>query len=600
MKEASWCSYTLNPKTWESEYNAECQVDPEDDAEILEEIDGQTVWRCPHEAVEEHDGEDRCIFHLPKEKRPNGINPVEEFIAIVQGEREVVESKGRRPARFIDATFENLNLDREQIGDGAAIDLRHARIGEMKWDIREVDAQLDAAGAVVEGDCDVAAVSFRDRVRFREMRFRSEVNFSDVTFEDFADFPDVTFEDFVNFPDATFEDFAGFLDATFEDFAGFPGATFEDFADFLDATFEDSAGFSDATFEDFASFSDATFEDFANFSDATFEDFAGFPGATFEDSTNFPDATFEDSANFEGIELNGAIFRDAVFSNGNLKNAELEGADLRDADLTGADLRDADLSGADLENAVLTRTQLYGADFRDARLHGTLFGDAHISHATTFVERGNRWAPHRQVVGYLNRLPKVDFAEPQTVIYDPRTDPVCETDEDEISNVTRAATVYQKLESLAEDNAASSLASTCFTWRKDMERKRLSSGEGEGNSRQPVSWALSWLSNLVTRYGESPYRVLATVALIVLSCGGLYYWFDLIQPDLPAQAPIESLPPVSLFDAMYFSTMTFTTLGYGDFRPASQVGQILAISETSAGVVLLALLVFVFGRRATR
>ncbi|MCF2164809.1 pentapeptide repeat-containing protein [Halobacterium salinarum] len=534
MKEASWCSYTLNPKTWESEYNAECQVDPEDDAEILEEIDGQTVWRCPHEAVEEHDGEDRCIFHLPKEKRPNGINPVEEFIAIVQGEREVVESKGRRPARFIDATFENLNLDREQIGDGAAIDLRHARIGEMKWDIREVDAQLDAAGAVVEGDCDVAAVSFRDRVRFREMRFRSEVNFSDVTFEDFADFPDVTFEDF------------------------------------------------------------------ANFSDATFEDFAGFPGATFEDSTNFPDATFEDSANFEGIELNGAIFRDAVFSNGNLKNAELEGADLRDADLTGADLRDADLSGADLENAVLTRTQLYGADFRDARLHGTLFGDAHISHATTFVERGNRWAPHRQVVGYLNRLPKVDFAEPQTVIYDPRTDPVCETDEDEISNVTRAATVYQKLESLAEDNAASSLASTCFTWRKDMERKRLSSGEGEGNSRQPVSWALSWLSNLVTRYGESPYRVLATVALIVLSCGGLYYWFDLIQPDLPAQAPIESLPPVSLFDAMYFSTMTFTTLGYGDFRPASQVGQILAISETSAGVVLLALLVFVFGRRATR
>jgi voltage-gated potassium channel Kch len=57
---------------------------------------------------------------------------------------------------------------------------------------------------------------------------------------------------------------------------------------------------------------------------------------------------------------------------------------------------------------------------------------------------------------------------------------------------------------------------------------------------------------------------------------------------------------VGLFDALYFSTMTFTTLGYGDFQPATTAGKLLAISETSAGVVLLALLVFVFGRRATR
>ncbi|AAG19967.1 pentapeptide repeat-containing protein [Halobacterium salinarum] len=584
MKEASRCSYTLNPETWESEHNAECQVDPEYDAEILEEVDGQTVWRCPHEAVEEHDGEDRCIFHLRKEKRPNGINPVEEFIAIVQGEREVVEGKGRRPARFIDATFENLNLDREQIGDGAAIDLRHARIEEMKWDIRGVDAQLDAAGAVVEGDCDVHGVSFRDRVQFREVVFRSVVSFGNATFDDTASFWHATFDDTASFGGATFDDKAFFGDATFDDRAIFESATFDDTAIFGDATFDDGADFNGVNFRDEALFESATFDGWAAFRNAAFNG-----GVTFN-SASLNSTRFDDMVNFMGVELDEAVFQDANLSNSYLRNTELE----------GADLRDADLSGADLENAVLTRTQLYGADFRDARLHGAIFGDAHISHATTFVERGNRWVSHRRVVGYLNRLPKVDFAEPQTVIYDPRTEPHCEADEDEISNVTRAATVYQKLESLAEDNAASSLASTCFTWRKDMERKRLSSGEGEGNSRQPVSWALSWLSNVVTRYGESPYRVLATVALIVLSFGGLYYWFDLIQPDLTAQAPTESLPPVSLFDAMYFSTMTFTTLGYGDFRPASQIGQILAISETSAGVVLLALLVFVFGRRATR
>lgn len=222
------------------------------------------------------------------------------------------------------------------------------------------------------------------------------------------------------------------------------------------------------------------FRDEALFESATFDGWAAFRNAAFNGGVTFNSASlnstrFDDMVNFMGVELDEAVFQDANLSNSYLRNTELE----------GADLRDADLSGADLENAVLTRTQLYGADFRDARLHGAIFGDAHISHATTFVERGNRWVSHRRVVGYLNRLPKVDFAEPQTVIYDPRTEPHCEADEDEISNVTRAATVYQKLESLAEDNAASSLASTCFTWRKDMERKRSQAAKARGTVGNP-------------------------------------------------------------------------------------------------------------------
>lgn len=48
------------------------------------------------------------------------------------------------------------------------------------------------------------------------------------------------------------------------------------------------------------------------------------------------------------------------------------------------------------------------------------------------------------------------------------------------------------------------------------------------------------------------------------------------------------------------SKARITTLGYSDFQPANQLGKFLAILETSIGVSLLALLVFVFGRRATR
>jgi voltage-gated potassium channel Kch len=105
--------------------------------------------------------------------------------------------------------------------------------------------------------------------------------------------------------------------------------------------------------------------------------------------------------------------------------------------------------------------------------------------------------------------------------------------------------------------------------------------------------ARSLVPTTVARYGESPLRVLATGAGTILSCGVLYYAFDLIQRSGDSGT-------VTLFDAMYFSALTFTTLGYGDFNPTDSAGQVLAVAETSMGVILLAILVFVFGRRATR
>jgi voltage-gated potassium channel Kch len=46
--------------------------------------------------------------------------------------------------------------------------------------------------------------------------------------------------------------------------------------------------------------------------------------------------------------------------------------------------------------------------------------------------------------------------------------------------------------------------------------------------------------------------------------------------------------------------VTFTTLGYGDYRPTTPLGQVLAGTESLVGGVLLALLVAVLGRRLMR
>ena len=50
-------------------------------------------------------------------------------------------------------------------------------------------------------------------------------------------------------------------------------------------------------------------------------------------------------------------------------------------------------------------------------------------------------------------------------------------------------------------------------------------------------------------------------------------------------------------DSLYFSLITFTTLGYGDFRPLEGWGRILAGSEAFIGAFMMALFVYTFARR---
>jgi uncharacterized protein YjbI with pentapeptide repeats len=313
----------------------------------------------------------------------------------------------------------------------------------------------------------------------------------------------------------------------------------------------------------------------------------------FAGDVDFSDVTFPDGVDFSATRFPpNADFTDATLENADFSNADVTGTDdisaaeFDGANLTGANFSRAELAGASFERARLSRAELLRANFAGAKLYGALLGDARINRRTEFWLDGDD--ARREPDGLpgparaLRRV-KMAFREREPYCrYDPRY-----RGSDSEPNLEKAGEVYTTLENLARDNSLPGLASECFLGRKDVQfRKYLRDDDTAMIVR-------SFVTTLVARYGESPARVLGTGAVTVLSCGFAYNVFGLIEHA-------DSGDAVTLFEALYFSALTFTTLGYGDFNPASSAGQVFAVAETSMGVVLLAILVFVFGRRATR
>jgi hypothetical protein len=77
---------------------------------------------------------------------------------------------------------------------------------------------------------------------------------------------------------------------------------------------------------------------------------------------------------------------------------------------------------------------------------------------------------------------------------------------------------------------------------------------------------------------------LSLFGVFVLWGVGLVVGFGLVQWDV---AP----PGADLLDALYFSGVTFTTLGYGDITPKGSVGRVLAVVEGATGFGFFAVMI---------
>jgi hypothetical protein len=82
----------------------------------------------------------------------------------------------------------------------------------------------------------------------------------------------------------------------------------------------------------------------------------------------------------------------------------------------------------------------------------------------------------------------------------------------------------------------------------------------------------------------SVYGPLSLLALFALWAAGLVLGFGLLHHAL---APAD----LTLADSVYFSGVTFTTLGYGDLIPTGRAGRVLAVVEAGTGLGFIAVVI---------
>lgn len=163
----------------------------------------------------------------------------------------------------------------------------------------------------------------------------------------------------------------------------------------------------------------------------------------------------------------------------------------------------------------------------------------------------------------------------------------CEESNDILLSLTRNMRIQYELCG-DEGNASDAFIEENKLKQKKETRKRV----------KVTLWILAGLSN----YCQSPRKVaLWAFGLIILSAGcyvfaGITPTGEGIQPTFSAEKDLSRV----ISDSLYFSVVTFTTLGYGDFSPGNDFSRLVAGFEALGGFFLTSLFLVTLVRKYGR
>ena len=259
----------------------------------------------------------------------------------------------------------------------------------------------------------------------------------------------------------------------------------------------------------------------------------------------------------EGLRLSMKPSRD--LRGANLFKASLQGASLYNLDFSGADLSKADLAGANLNESVMTGVNLLGANFDGTRLERVEWGGPCINETQAYQAQSQGRPDEAQA----------SFEE--------------------------AEEIYRVLRRAYDGAGRFEQAGGFFS--REMKMRRMLMPRFSGGR----FW--SKLVDVFCAYGESPPRVIVSAMTLNLVVAVIFFLCGVNGPNGPLRLDpaLGVLANVEMYlNCLYYTVVTFTTLGYGEITPPTLFTRHLASTHAFAGAFMMAMFVTVFGKKMTR
>jgi Ion channel/Pentapeptide repeats (8 copies) len=238
--------------------------------------------------------------------------------------------------------------------------------------------------------------------------------------------------------------------------------------------------------------------------------------------------------------------------------SKLMHAHLFNIDLSGSSLMKADLSHANLHRANLEYCNLLGVILSGARLENIHWGE---------------------------KLYQEYCAEDARKKGDTST---------MIDNIEQAEEIYRSLRLETEKQGLFEVSGNFF--RKEMIMRRL---------QLPLFSLKRFMSVIVDwfcGYGEKPINVVSFSLVFIFLSAMIYFCIGINQGSESLRLSFQANFLTNLynfFSCLYFSVVTFTTLGYGELTPMG-LTRAMAAMEAFVGSFTMALFVVVFVKKMTR
>ncbi len=347
---------------------------------------------------------------------------------------------------------------------------------------------------------------------------------------------------------------------------------------------EVAVSFATAQFRYEVSFHNTRFREHAVFAEAVFPGTADFAGARFSAEADFNGATFAMGL-FDGARFAGTSFEQAGFN--------LDASFLRVRFEKPASFYETVFSGtATFDGSVFEHT----AGFRDAT-----FGEQ-VSFQSVRFDRLVDF-PERRPVGMMFRRSvrrpggDEEDAEPLPTgflhlfhLYGAV-----------FGDADSGEEAYRKAKLIFRSRGDYFRAGYCYRMERHYTNKRLPLlsrrfpwlGTTKILDRITGGWLCGW--------GEQPWKVAVGALIVIVSFGLIFSAPGAIEKTIRPQSPSELVAnqlwwPDRLQIAIYFSGVTFTSLGYGDYHPANGYG-IFGIVEALIGLALISLFVVCVARK---